>query len=99
MKKNDGFFLVETAMLLLFMFGTLIIAVQSYNYCLKSISRERCLSQALSCCEDVLLGDSDSVVNTGLIIHKLNQSYDDYTITEIQVVRDEKIIFNVVQIK
>ena len=99
MKKNKGFFFIETAMLLLFIFGILLLTINSYNLCLKNMVRLNQLFQAYNLCENALIeegnSDSSSTFSTRKIIHK----HDDFSIVEVQVVSDEKIVFNLVQIQ
>lgn len=97
--KNKGFFLVETAILLLFVFGIMLTTISSYNLCLKNILREQELVDALNCCENVLAnrGNLESFKNFDI---RTNVEYcNGYSIIDVQVVKNERIIFNVVQIK
>ena len=99
MRGNNGFFLVETAMLLLFVCGLMITTIHSYNICLRNVLREKELSQALSYCEEAMYGNSDFVVQAGLNVQKLNHECSGFTITEIRVIKDEQVIFNIFQVK
>ena len=99
MKSNKGFFLVETALVLLFVFTILINTIQSYNSCLRNLVRKNELSQAFEYCERYLVDGTISAIPPGLEINTIDNFCCGYNIVEVQVEKEHHVIFNLVKIE
>ena len=98
MKKAKGFILLETAMLLLFIFSLLITTLYSYNHSLRQALRLQELIQASNYCEAVLMGEAEGKPQ-GFTIRQQREDRGDYVIIDIQVLKDEEIIYNLLQLQ